>query len=277
MAVSSEFSRSRIKNTFIDATGLGQIAQNFDDVYQTAYIDLEGGFYKRLTESVVRSNREARQILLKATGKGEVSRTRVVQALRSLSRHFDDALASEVAAKQLNNEPKAVINGIPILPTITPKQTAVANLDDFVLPSRDQIMTNLQGKWRLQLLADKQGDGVTYFNSTKATQQICTESMTFAACGPSGFITVERSGELSLNGAERVLSRHNVQSSGDGGLFGMFAGKDGGFTRAVTLDHQIMAVDSVLLVTKCAPGRKLGSNSEKDYFCVWRRTTSDIP
>ena len=45
--VSSEFSRKKIRNTFMDATGLGNIAQNFDDVYQTAYIDLEGNFYKQ--------------------------------------------------------------------------------------------------------------------------------------------------------------------------------------------------------------------------------------
>lgn len=87
--LSSDFSRQKIKNTFIDTTGLANIAQNFDNVYQTAYVDLDNGYYKRLTESIVRSNREARQILLKATGKGEVGRMKVVQALRSLSRQFD--------------------------------------------------------------------------------------------------------------------------------------------------------------------------------------------
>ncbi len=60
-AKSAEFSRKKIRNTFIDTTGLANIAENFDDVYQTAYIDLDNGFYRRLTQSVVRSNREARQ------------------------------------------------------------------------------------------------------------------------------------------------------------------------------------------------------------------------
>ena len=72
--LSSEFSRKKTKNTFIETTGLDTIASNFDDVYNTAYIDLEGGFYKKLTESVVRSNREARQILLKATGQRGAAR-----------------------------------------------------------------------------------------------------------------------------------------------------------------------------------------------------------
>ena len=57
---------------FIDTTGLANIASNFDDVYETAYVDLSRSFYKKLTESVVRSSQEARQIILQATGPGEV-------------------------------------------------------------------------------------------------------------------------------------------------------------------------------------------------------------
>ena len=45
--VSPDFSRKKIKNTFIDTTGFGNIAQNFDDVYATGYIDMDSGYYKQ--------------------------------------------------------------------------------------------------------------------------------------------------------------------------------------------------------------------------------------
>eukprot|EP00957_Ditylum_brightwellii_P043975 3337672-Ditylum_brightwellii.AAC.1 len=86
-AKSKAFSRQNAKQTFIDTTGLANIAQNFDKVYNTAYVDLDsrGSLYRQLTESVVRSNREARQILIKAVDSGEVDRLKIVQALRSMS------------------------------------------------------------------------------------------------------------------------------------------------------------------------------------------------
>merc|ERR1712194_765878 len=95
--VNEDFSRKKIRNTFIDTTGLSRIADNFDNVYNTAYVDLEKGgkYYKKLSSSIVRSAREARQILLKATSSEEVSRLKVVQALRSLNRNFNEALAKE--------------------------------------------------------------------------------------------------------------------------------------------------------------------------------------
>jgi len=160
---SSSFSRKNIKNTFIDTTGLANIASNFDDVYQTAYIDLEGNTYKKLTESVVRSAREARQILLRATGAGEITRTKVVQALRSLSRRFDDALVDEMAELR---EPVAFLDGKPIVSkdprrdnygSISASSLNVA--EEFVLADAQTMRANLAGEWRLQLLADKRGDG----------------------------------------------------------------------------------------------------------------------
>ena len=50
------FSRKRAKNVFIDTTGIANIVQNFDDVYETAHIDLKGSYYKCLTESLVRTS-----------------------------------------------------------------------------------------------------------------------------------------------------------------------------------------------------------------------------
>jgi hypothetical protein len=46
--VSSDFSRQKIRNTFIDTTGLGNIAENFDDRYNTAYVDLDNGAFLNL-------------------------------------------------------------------------------------------------------------------------------------------------------------------------------------------------------------------------------------
>ena len=273
--VSSDFSRKKIKNTFADTTGLANIAQNFDDVYQTAYIDLNSNFYKRLTESVVRSNREARQILLKATGKGEVPRMKVVQALRSIARHFDDALEAELASKT-PFEPTALIDGKPILeppPTAPGASENALNLDDFILASPDQMISNLKGKWRLQLLADKNGDGVSFFNTTMAVQEFSTDDMTYSASGRSGLTMVDQKGEITIDESRRILSRKTLQGGGGSGLLGGIfgGGKDaGGFAGAVTRKQQIMTVDSNLLVTKGVPG-KSGKSSEKEHFSVWRR------
>jgi hypothetical protein len=271
--VSSEFSRKKITSTFVDTTGFSNIAQHFDNVYQTAYIDLDSGFYKRLTESVVRSTREARQILLKATGKGEVGRLRVVQALRSMSRHFDDSLQAEIAAQKAAT-PVAMMNGKPIMAPVVQKEVRI--LDEFVLASADQMMTNLQGKWRLQLLADKKGEGVTFFNTTRTLQEFLTEEMTFSASGPSGFLTIEKAGGINLDEQKRVLSRVNVQNSGAGsGIFGIFGDKTGGFAGAVSYEQQIITVDSILLITKCVNRR--GNGAEKEHFGVWRRVIEGTP
>jgi hypothetical protein len=279
--VSSDFSRTNIKNTFVDATGLGNIAQNFDDVYQTAYIDLNNGYYKRLTESVVRSNREARLILLKATGKGEVGKMKVVQALRSIGRHFDDALEIEIDSKK-QVEPTAFLNGKPLVVSRAASSKTASttiNLDEFVLASPGQMMKNLGGRWRLQLLADKQGDGVSFLNTTTAIQEFSTNTMAFSASGPSGFVTVQCSGEFSMDDSRRTVARSNVQTTGGaGGIFSIFGGgKDSGFLAAVSREQQIVSVDSILLITKCAPGTRKGKNAEKEHFGVWRRVVEGEP
>lgn len=271
--VSKDFSRKQIKNTFIDTTGLQNIAQNFDDVYQTAYVDTEGSFYKRLTQSVVRSNREARQVLLKAAGKGEVPRLRINQALRSIARYFDDALEAEIAAN-VKVEPTAFINGKPLI--VESAQEAVSNtavnLDEFVLGSTEQMMENLEGTWQLQLLADKTGDGVAFFNTTVAIQTFCVGDMTFSASGPLGLARVDKFGNFTVEDEKRILTRSMDASSNDGGFFGLLAGgSNSGFSGAVTREQQIMSVDSVLLLTKSPVGSRRGKDAEKEYFCVWRR------
>jgi len=274
--VSSDFNRKKTRNTFIDATGLDNIAANFDDVYQTAYVDLDNGYYKKLTESVVRSTREARQILIKAEGKGEVSRTRIVQALRCLSRQFDEMLQSEIDASVVQ-EPTAFLNGKPI--ERGPAESSrygvqIASLDDFPLLSASEMIANIDGEWNLQLLADKSGDGVSFFNSTVAIQEFSTDDMTFSASGPSGLGTEKCSGQIAMDGSKRILSKEQVESasSGVGGILSMLSGgKNSGFPAAVTGKQQIISVDSLLLITRCARGSRKSGDLDKEYFGVWRR------
>lgn len=274
-----EFSRKKIRSTFIDTTGLANIASNFDDVYQTAYIDLSRNYYKQLTESVVRTNREARQILLKATGAGEVERLKVVQALRSISRNFDDALEEEIQNNKPAPEPVAIMDGKPIIaqPQATEKdevkQMVAAGLDEYKLASPEQMMENLDGEWRLQLLADKRGDGVKYYNNSISWQRVDTKKMAFSSKGSAGFLTVSLSGGIEFQNKQRILKRTDLDISGTGGLLSGFLSKgSGGAPGAVSIPQQIVSVDSVLLITRLAPSnKKKYDDSTKDYFAVWRR------
>ncbi|KAL7565024.1 hypothetical protein ACA910_020736 [Epithemia clementina (nom. ined.)] len=274
----SSFSRKKIQNTFIDTTGLKHIAQNFDDVYQTAYIDLQGNFYKRFTESVVRSPREARQILLRATNSGEVERTRIVQALRSISRNFDDALEKEIE-RSVAKEPVAVMDGKPIMPRKKQDDFGGSLPDnDFVLADPAQMFENLSGDWRLQLLADKRGDGVKFFNTTLSLQRINMEQGKFEVQTPVGFGSMQVSGTVEFNEMKRVIRRREVATKG-GGMMAALMNPSSGVLGAVQMPQQIMTVDSTLLVTREAPASaseigttsKKSRNDEKEYFAVWRR------
>ena len=276
-ARNKDFSRKKIKNTFIETTGLANIAQNFDDVYNTAYVDLDKGIYRSLTENVVRSNREARQVLLQARGAGEVQRLRVVQALRSISRHFDDALEEEIKNNMPAPEPVAIMNGKPILvePARQKKdelQNMMGGMDEFLLASADQMLINLNGVWELQLLADKRGDGVKYFNTSLSWQSFDTGSMSFTSSGSAGFLTVDQSGGIEFEEERRILKRTDLSVSG--GIFSGFLNKgSGGVAGAISAPHQIVSVDSILLITRMAPTEKIKSyaDSTKEYFAVWRK------
>jgi tetratricopeptide (TPR) repeat protein len=276
---SSEFSRKRAKNVFVDTTGLANIAEAFDDKYNMAYLDLEkGNYYKKLTEAVVRSPREARQILLKAVGAGEVPRLRIVQALRSLARQFDDLLQAEIESSTIQ-EPVAIMDGKPILKRRVEEkddvENMIAGMDDFLLGTPEQMMTNIDGEWRLQLLADKQGDGVKFFNNTVSWQQVDIAKMTFRASSSAGLVTIQQAGEVSFNEKRRVLRRTSVQVSGGGVFTGLFGGMNTGAPAAVSLPRQIITVDSTLLITRGVPSKLgRGKDDERDYFAVWRRVES---
>ncbi|GAX28851.1 hypothetical protein FisN_20Lh148 [Fistulifera solaris] len=278
---SKAFSRTKVRNTFIDTTGLANIAQNFDDVYNTAWIDLDKGFYKQLTESVVRSPREARQVLMRAVAGGEVPRLRVVQALRSIARRFDDALEIEIKkaeSKVVEEESVAVIDGKPILSKKKQEEEMLAgmmqDLDEFILAAPDQMKENLSGEWRLQLLADKKGDGVKFFNSTMSTQTIDMERLSFTSDGGnSGLMNVKQSGQVQFNDERRILSKTDVQVSG--GMLGLFGVTNSGAAGAVSSPQQVLSVDSTLLVTRRVFSKNQTPGEDaKEFFAVWRRLPS---
>lgn len=268
-AKSEAFSRKKARNAFIDTTSnaLANFADNFDDVYRTGYVDIDSGFYRKLSENVVRSNREARQILLRATVSGEVNRLKVVQALRSLSRHFDEALEKEIESAAPIKEPVAVIDGKPILIQKKTQDLKSVGVDDFVLASASQMVENLNGEWRLQLLADKKGDGVKYFDSNLAWQNLDTKRMVFSSASPAGFMSIIDSGILEFKEERRILVRGNVESSSSL-LSGLFPNI--GATSSVVA-QQIVIVDSVLLVTRCVPGKRRLKDEIKEFFAVWRK------
>ena len=263
------FSRAKSRNAFIDTTGnaLANFADNFDDVYRTGYVDIDSGYYRKLSENVVRSNREARQILLRATESGEVNRLKIVQALRSLSRHFDDVLEKEIENAAHLKEPVAMIDGKPILVKKKSQDALIVGVDDFVLASPSQMIDNLNGEWRLQLLADKKGDGVKFFNSAVVWQKMDTGGMSFSSAGLTGFITVEESGRLEFQEDQRILQRCKVETS-SGLLSGLFPNI--GATSS-DVPQQVVTVDSVLLITRCVSGKRRASNEIKEHFAVWRK------
>ena len=268
-AKSEAFSKKKSRSAFIDTTGyaLANIANNFDDVYRTGYVDIESGYFRKLSESVVRSNREARQILLKATTSGEVTRSKIVQALRSISRHFDEALEKEIEDAAPPKEPVAFIDGKPIMRYKKVQESQIPGVDDFVLASASQMVENLKGEWRLQLVADKKGDGVKYYDSNVLWQYLDTDQMGFSSASPSGFMTLAEVGSLAFQKETRILERSKVESSA-GFLSGIFPNI--GATSSI-VPQQIVTVDSALLITRCAPHKLRTKDEIREHFAVWRR------
>ncbi len=268
-----EFSRKAAAETFIDATGFGDISKNFDKVYNTAYIDLDKGsqYYRMLTENVVRSTREARQVLLKAVDAGEVDRMKIVQALRSISRHFDEALTVEKEQEASKNVPVDYA-GRPIITTRSSSSTASAlstalGMDGYVLLDATQTLENLDGEWRLQLMADKKGEGVDFFNSTLMWQTLDTSQMDYTTSS-------SQSGVLKFVDEDRVLYREGATGggAGAGGLFSVLfsGGKSGVARKMINVPQQVLSVDPALLVTRAVVAHQAADNV-KDYFSVWRR------
>merc|ERR1712125_199400 len=250
-AKDSSFSRNKIRNTFIDTTGLANIADNFDMKYATTYVDLESkGFYKKLSQSVVRSTREARQILLCARNSGDVSRTRVVQALSLISRNFDSALKKETELKRKSQEPVAMINGKPIR---APSSDATSSFNEFLLASPSVMLDNLDGEWRLQLVADKKGDAVKYFNTSLSWQAIDASRNEFVFYDSNSFSSETSVGTFNFDRDLRTITRTVTSSESDGASFLSRIVSGSGRTGAAKagLDRQqLVSVDSVLCLTR---------------------------
>lgn len=212
--------------------------------------------------------------MIQASVKGKITRTRIVQALRFLSRQFDDLLRVELTSS-IKKEPTAYLNGKPIIKESS-SSNDVISLSDFNLLSADEMIENLEGEWRLQLLADKQGDGVSYFNTSAATQIFSTNDMTFSASYPeNGLFDFICSGKIDMEDTKRILSKKVIETSNSGvrGFVSLISGKrDSGFSGSVSRQQQIISVDSLLMITRGVPGpSREKSNTEKEYFAVWRR------
>jgi hypothetical protein len=267
-----EFQRRSAAETFIDATGFKDMSSKFDNVYNTAYIDLDKGgqYYRMLTENVVRSTREARQILLKAVASGEVDRLKVVQALRSIGRHFDNALEEE--KKQQEEQSKSPLIDYAGRPILRARRSSsdVKSFDGFVLSEARQTLENLAGEWRLQLMADRKGDGVDFFNTTLIWQVIDTTDMFYKSQSEG---SRQYTGGLTFDEIDRILTRDGSKVfSGDGGdFFGMlFNNKKGTAGKMTNTPQQILTVDSTLMITR-AVVEVSGAENIKDYYSVWRR------
>ncbi len=278
---SEAFSRKRVTQTFIDTTGLANISQNFDEkIYNTAYVDLDkgGGFYRKLSENVVRSIREARQILLAATDSGQVDRLKIVQALRSIDRKFTDALAEEKKRNAPKPEPTAIMNGKPIIKQEDLESTTTVGMDTFNLGDLDQILDNVNGEWKLQLMADSKGDGVSFFNKTLSWQYFDSSEMIFDASGPAGFLTIRQSGKFEIDKNLRIMIRKEVKNSGSGAFVKDLLGQSNlsGSLAATNLEQQIISVDSEILITRAVVEKKSTLDMVKGYFSVWRRAETGL-
>jgi hypothetical protein len=261
----ASFNRKQIRMNFIETTRMDNFLSNFDDVYNTAYIDTSSREYKRLTENVVRSVREARQILLKATNSGLIERTKVIQALRSIARRFDEALKKEKQAAIEASQPVAVIDGV----AIVSRKKDDTSKGEFNLATAEQTLENLNGEWRLQLIADRTGDGVRFYNSSLAWQTINMKDLAFTSQGLAGFLSFNEKGKLEFEKEKRILRRFSIESLGGGGVMaGLLAPKGGAMSNKVA--QQILIVDSILLITRCAETPKW-HDEDKEHFAVWRR------
>eukprot|EP00957_Ditylum_brightwellii_P075047 5702746-Ditylum_brightwellii.AAC.1 len=132
------------------------------------------------------------------------------------------------------------------------------------------MLENLSGEWRLQLLADKRGDGVKFYNSTLSWQTIDAKDLTFESKGPAGFTTVSKNGDFEFNKERRIMKKRKISTGGAGSWLSALVGGDS----APDEPQQIICVDSVFCITKLAPDKSkkaVGNENVKNYFVVWRR------
>jgi len=263
--VSSFSNRKKASQEYREATGFDAFCDKYDTGYST-YVDTSSDEYKALTANVVRSVREARQIILKAVDSGIVERTKVVQALRSLSRGFDDALDQEKDKKKFEQEKVAMIDGVPVIRK--PPKTFDIELE-FKLASPEVTLESLSGEWRLQLVANRKGNGVKYYNTTVSWLQLDTNDMQYSREGQVLFLPITETGGLDFDGDNRILRRKEIEASGGGSILEKILGQQDG-TLSSEVPQEIMIVDSIIMITRCAEILSW-QDENKDYFAVWRR------
>jgi hypothetical protein len=136
----------------------------------------------------------------------------------------------------------------------------------------EQTIENIEGKWKLQLIADSQGSGVKYFNKTLCMQSFNTADMSYDASGPSGFLTLTQNGSFDIDKVKRIITRKEIEKDGSAALFtDVYSSKLSGPTAAINLQQQIISIDSELLVTRTVLPKEKLSGTIKGYFSVWRR------
>jgi len=259
------FQRQKIRDDYIDVSVLADVGGYDEKRYNTAYVDTEnrnGWFYRMLTESVVRNTREARQILLSATySECKIPRPRIVQALRSISREFDSELRKEMDEAA---ETTIFIDG----KAINKKESnKVREPGTYYLASASQMMENLDGEWRLQLIADKSGDGVTFYNKTISWQQIDVQNMQYALFQPVGFTSIDSKGSWLFEDETRTLDREGASNDG-GWISSVFGGSS-----TLLKPQQVMTADDEMCIMRLKTDVKLKNDDSnvKDYFSVWRK------
>lgn len=195
--------------------------------------------------------------------------------MRSISRHFDDALGEEKKKMESTYVPVDYA-GRPIVGPSRNDGNSLANsigLDGFILSEASQTLENLEGSWKLQLMADRTGEGVEFFDTTPISQVIDTSEMMYQSIS-EGIRGTSQSGGILFDGPNRILSREGAKPyTGDGGniFFGMFGGnKAGRGVKMSNVPQQVLSVDSVLLITR-AIVKVSTIDNVKDYYSVWRK------
>lgn len=272
----SEGPSKKVTTATIDASALTNMAQYMTDakVYNTAYVNMDKGskYYNLLTKNVVRTTREARQILLKADGRGKVERLRVVQALQAMAREFDKAMAEEEEQRRLKNRKVPMINGQPLF-EVEESGGPVTTEGGYTLSSAEDMAASIDGEWRMQLMADRKGEGVQYVDAGNAWQRFDMGEGGWKSFSPLAFLKVVEDGTYSFEDEMRVVRRNRV-SSDDGISGGFLASLLSGTGSERIAAQQVLSADSEVCITrKYLPTKELMSNDEniKNYFTVWRR------
>jgi len=131
------------------------------------------------------------------------------------------------------------------------------------------MLESLSGEWRLQLIADKSGSDVKFYNNTLSWLQLDTNEMQFSREGQVGILPFSETGGLDFDGDNRILRRKEIEASGGGSILaGILGQQDGASCSKVA--QTIMTVDSIVMITKCAESLRW-KDEEKEHFAVWRR------